>query len=194
MAESDGGGREKGGMKTKTLCLGALMTAAIPSMPAQAQQGTEVSAAKLVGIMELEGVLDTMFQQMTPMMTAQIMTALRQVPDAPADVKVRVADPSAGAQASAIMDEEIMRSLRKRYPEIMAATAKEYAATFSEADLQAAITSYETPAGRRFVQAQPKLQALLSRRGGAIGMAAGGEAVPAAIKRIRALPAPAVAK
>lgn len=129
-----------------------------------------------------------MFRQLTPMMTAQIMAALTQAPNAPAATKTIVANPAMRAKAAAIMSEEIMKSLRKRYPEIAAATARQYAATLSEADLQAAIAFYQTPTGQRMIAAQPRLQAALSEQGKIIGAAAGAEAVPAAILRIDALP------
>ncbi|KQM62707.1 hypothetical protein ASE75_13865 [Sphingomonas sp. Leaf17] len=150
--------------------------------------GTVSSAATLVQLLKLDGVLDTMFRQLTPMMTAQIMAALTQAPNAPAATKTIVANPAMRAKAAAIMSEEIMKSLRKRYPEIAAATARQYAATLSEADLQAAIAFYQTPTGQRMIAAQPRLQAALSEQGKIIGAAAGAEAVPAAILRIDALP------
>ena len=171
-----------------TIIAGALLLAPVPAL---AQAGTEASATKLVQLMKVEVVLDTMFQQMTPVMTGQVLTATAQAPGAPAAIKARLTDATARARAESIMGEEMMRSLRKRYPQIANATAKEYAATFSEADLQAAIAFYQSPAGQRFVAAQPKLQAALSSQGQAIGMAAGAEAVPAALARIEALPAPA---
>lgn len=179
--------------RIKTMVVAAVLTA-IPCVPAHAQAGTEATAAKLIRLMKMEGVLDTMFQQMAPMMTGQIMTALQQAPDAPADIKAMVTNPATGAQARTIMSEEVMKALRKRYPEIAAASAKEYAATFTEAELQTAIAFYQSPVGQRFVEAQPKLQAAMSRQGGIIGMAAGGEAVPAALARIQALPASTAAK
>lgn len=184
------------GLKNITLIAIGTALAAAPvaasgkSSPA-ASSGTVTSAAKLVQLLKLDGVLDTIFQQLTPMMTAQIMAALAQAPNAPAATKAIVADPAMRTKATAIMSEEIMKSLRKRYPEIAAATARQYAATLSEADLQAAIAFYQTPTGQRMIAAQPKLQAALSEHGKTIGATAGAEAVPAAILRIDALSATA---
>jgi hypothetical protein len=175
-------------MKMGMIVAGAALLAPTPAL---AQAGTEASATRLVQMMKLDSVLDTMFQQMTPVMTGQVLAALAQAPSAPAAVKARLTDAASRAQAEAIMGEEMMKSLRKRYPAIASATVKQYAATFSETDLQAAIAFYQSPAGQRFVAAQPKLQAAMSGQGHVIGMAAGAEAVPAALARIEALPAPA---
>lgn len=177
--------------KIATMAVGAALAtapfAAAGQTSPEVSSGTVASAARLVQLLKLDGVLDMMFRQLTPMMTTQIMAALTQAPNAPAATKAIVADPAMRAKATAIMSEEIMKSLRRRYPEIAAASAREYAATLSEVDLQAAIAFYRTPTGQRMIAAQPRLQTALSEQGKVIGAAAGAEAVPAAILRIDAL-------
>lgn len=184
-------------MKTIATCMAAL--AALPTaasaqsaapVAAPGAPGTVASAARLVTLVKMEGVLDRMFQQLVPLIVGNVVAGIERAPDAPAALKLRFADTTTRAQATAILGEEVIKSFRKRYPEIRADAAKAYAATFSEAELQAVIAFYSTPTGQRFVDAQPRLQQVLSEAGQKIGMAAGTEAVPAAFTRILALPAP----
>jgi hypothetical protein len=200
MAEGAGEDCEGGGVRALATCILAL--AALPSAaPAQmapvtqpvrapGAPGTVASGARLVALTKTEVVLDRMFQQLVPLMVGNVVAGIERAPDAPADLKLRFADTTTRNQATAILGEEVLKSFRKRYPDVAAEAAKAYAATFSEADLQAAIAFYSTPAGQRFIDAQPWLQQTLGQAGQKVGMAAGAEAVPAAFARILALPAP----
>lgn len=150
--------------------------------------GTLATATALVGAIRIEGVLDTMFRQITPLVSSSVMAAIEHEPSAPADIKARFADPVLRPKAQAILSEEILKAYHARYGELLGSVAREYAAMFSEADLQAALAFYRSPTGQRFIAAQPVLQAKMSEEGRKIGMAAGREAIPAAMKRIATLP------
>ena len=188
MAEDEGGKRTGGGVTRKFIlgvALALIGTGAVSQSPSAE---TEATATKLVAALNLQVVLDRMFQQITPLVTTSIVSAIEQAPDTPADLKARLGDPALRPRTSAIISEEILKSYRARYPDLMKAVAHEYAAKFTEADLQAALAFYQTPAGQRFIAAQPQLQADMSEAGRVIGKAAGTEALPRAIGRIRALP------
>jgi len=64
---------------------------------AQAQlpaQGTIKTATKLVDAMQMDGTLDRMFQQITPLVAANILSAIEQSAQAPTDLKRRYPIPS----------------------------------------------------------------------------------------------------
>ena len=180
-----------------TLAIALLLAAG--STPAFAQSappssqggGTVASATRLMGLLKIEGVLDTMFQQIAPLIASNVLSTAEKGPNAPAALKSRLADPKVRPDVERIMAEEVLKSYRARYPDLLAATARQYAATFSEADLTAAIAFYQSAAGQHFIAAQPRVQAAMSEEGRRIGMAVAETAISAALARIAALPAPA---
>lgn len=177
----------------------ALAAAGISNMGAAQTASTAVTeppaarlatATKIVTLMQIDRVVDTMFQQLTPTMTTSIFSAIEHAADAPTKVKVQLGDAGGRRAAETIMGEEIMKSFRARYPEIIAATAREYATSFTQPELDAILVFYQSPAGARLLELQPTMQAKLSEQGRKIGMAAGAEGVPRAIVQIEALPTP----
>ncbi|MFA5969658.1 MAG: DUF2059 domain-containing protein [Sphingomonas sp.] len=76
----------------------------------------------------------------------------------------------------AILVEELSTSIKRRYPELKAAAAREYAKAFTLEELTALNAFYVTPAGIKLLAVQPELQAHLSRAGQEIGRDAGYEA------------------
>ncbi len=152
--------------------------------------GTLQTATKLVDAMKMDGMLDLMFQQITPLVATSIVSAIEQSAQAPADLKAKLSDAKLRPQATAIMSEEVLKQYRARFPELRQAVARTYAERFKEADLTAALAFYQTPAGQRLIAAQPLLQAEMSEQGKIIGASAGKEAVPVAIARIMKLDTP----
>jgi hypothetical protein len=159
---------------------------------AQAQlpaQGTVKTATKLVDAMRMDGTLDRMFQQITPLVAANILSVIEQSAQAPTDLKAKISDSKLRPQVTTIMTEEVLKQYRARFSELKQAVAKTYAARFTEADLSAALAFYQTPAGQHMIEAQPLMQAEMSEQGKIIGSSAGKEAVPIAIARIMKLDA-----
>lgn len=76
----------------------------------------------------------------------------------------------------AILVEEFSASIKRRYPELKAAAAREYAKAFTLEELTALNAFYLTPAGIKLLAVQPELEANLSHASQEIGRAAGYEA------------------
>ncbi len=182
---------------TWTALAAALVVSVAGAGAARAQSpapGSLQTATKLVEAMKMDGTLDRMFRQITPLVATSILSAIGQSAQAPASLKAKISNDKLRTQATAIMSEEVLKQYRARYPELLQAVAKTYAARFSEVDLSAALAFYMTPTGQRMIEAQPLLQAEMSEQGKIIGASAGREAVPAAITRILKLDAPATGK
>ncbi|MDO7841303.1 DUF2059 domain-containing protein [Sphingomonas sp. CA1-15] len=194
-------------MRRMTIAAAAMAVLSVTPVAAQtanpvpivtaAAGGSVETATKLIAALQLRGTFDRTFQQLTPLISNGVIASIQRASDAPADLKAKIENPASRQQVEKILGEEIMKSYRARYAQIIDATAKRYAATFSEADLKAALAFYQTPVGQRFIAAQSTLQAELGEQGRAIGAEAGREAIPIAIKRIMgtapAVPAPAPA-
>lgn len=144
--------------------------------------GSTASARKLIDLMGVERQFDLMFVQLMPLMTGNIVQALAK--DGPPAIHKELETEEGKARINGILGEEIMKSLRARYGDLKKNAAREYAAIFSESELQGLITFYGSPLGAKTLKALPELQQKLSAAGRDIGMVAGMEAVPRAMERI----------
>ncbi len=157
---------------------------------AQQQPGTIGTARAIVTRMQMERTLDPMFQQLMPLMVANVQNAMQNATDAPAPLKTRLATEAGRQQIGAIISEEFTAAFRQRYPDIGDAAAEEYRKAFSEPELLAILSFYNSPVGAKLLTLQPQLQKTLSEQGRAIGREAGIAAVPKIQARLIALDAP----
>ncbi|WP_157968779.1 MULTISPECIES: DUF2059 domain-containing protein [unclassified Sphingomonas] len=166
-------------------------TAPVQAAPAQAAApGTIATARAIVAAMHVDRSLDTMFAQLTPLVSANILNAMQQAKDAPPALKARIATPAGREQVSGIVGQEIIAGFRGRYDDIAAGLAEEYVRTFSEAELQTILAFYRSPTGAKLIDAQPAIQRVLSEQGRAIGREVGMAAFPKILQRVTALDAP----
>ncbi len=193
MAEGEGQGGEGGGV-IRAIALAALILSPAPAVAqaaaAQQQPGTIQTARAIVARMQMERTLDPMFQQLMPLMVANVQNAMQNATDAPAPLKARLATESGRQQIGAIISEEFTAAFRQRYPDIGDAAAEEYRKAFSEPELLAILGFYNSPVGAKLLTLQPQLQKTLSEQGRAIGREAGIAAVPKIQARLTALDAP----
>jgi len=195
MAEGEGKGWEGGGVKT-AFVLAMALTAATPAPTAAqrvqpVQAGSIKTAQAIVARQQQEQLLDTMFQQLMPLMVANVQNAIQNDATTPAALKERLKTDAGRKQVGSIIGEEFTSAFRQRYADIGEATAEEYSKLFSEPELVAILAFYSSPAGMKMLRLQPQLQKTLSEQGRALGREAGMAAVPKIQARLTALNAPA---
>jgi uncharacterized protein len=136
-------------------------------------------AEQLLDLIHINQQYDSIFARMTPLMTTQVFTSLRDDVKVPASVRAKLADPGQLAAAERVFSEETTKGFQERYPALRLATAREYAAAFTVAELDQLADFYRSPVGQKSLQVLPSLQAKLMP----IGMQAGAEVGRAAMLR-----------
>lgn len=175
------------------MLVATLPTTALPAaapVAAAAQPGSISTARALVARMRMQRTLDPMFEQLMPLMVANVENAMQQSADAPATLKARLQVEDGRKQIGGIIAEEFMTAFRARYADIGEATAEEYRKAFSEPELKTILAFYTSPTGAKLLDIQPQLQKVLAEQGRAIGREAGMAAVPKIQARLTALDAP----
>ncbi len=147
--------------------------------PAVVDPARIAKAERVLDVIHIDRQYDSIFSRLTPIITVQVFTALKDNVRLPASVRTRLADPAELATAERIFAEETVKGFKTRYIELRTATAREYAAAFSAAELDQLATFYESPLGQKTLSVLPTLQAKLMP----IGMAAGAQVGQEAIRR-----------
>lgn len=153
--------------------------------PAPADQAAPTDPARLaaadrfLGLLHIEQQYDSLFLRLIPLLSAQLFDNLKDDLRVPVQVRSHLADPDARAAAQRIFAEESLKGFRARYPAMRTATAREYAASFSTAELDQLSAFYASPIGQKALAAIPALQAKLMP----VGMAAGREVGETAFRR-----------
>nr|AGU10549.1 Uncharacterized protein conserved in bacteria DUF2059 [uncultured organism] len=176
------------------LIAAALLAAPVPvaaQVAPAATAGSITTARAIVARMQIDRTMDPLFQQIMPLMTANVENAMLAAPNTPAPLKARLTTDDGRKQVGTIISEEFSAAFRQRYPDIAEAAAVEYSKLFSEPELAAILAFYTSPAGAKLLQAQPQLQQVLSEQGRALGREAGMIAIPRIQARLVALDAPA---
>lgn len=172
-------------MRVFALCLAVLL--ASPAAAQTSAAGTITTARAIVARMQLDGVMDKMFEQVMPLMTANVVNAMQQDSSAPSALKARLSRKEGREQVSAIVADEFLKAIRARYPEFSEGAAEEYRKAFSEDELKSVLAFYSSPVGAKLLAIQPRLQQTLSEQGRAIGRDAGVAAFPKIKARLDAL-------
>lgn len=158
---------------------GSTHTDAARLAPAVIDPARIAKAERVLDVIHIDRQYDSIFSRLTPLLTVQVFTSLKDNVRMPASVRSRLADPAELATAERIFAEETTKGFKTRYLELRTATAREYAAAFSAAELDQLATFYESPLGQKTLAVLPTLQAKLMP----IGMAAGAQVGQDAMRR-----------
>jgi hypothetical protein len=177
------------------IMLGAALIAApmpaISQVAPAAQPGTIATARAIVSKLRIERTMDPMFQQIMPLMTANVENAMATAPKTPEFLKAKLKTEEGRKQIGDIISAEFTAAFREHYPDIAEGAAEEYRKLFSEPELKAILAFYTSPTGAKLLEALPQLQQVLSEQGRALGREAGMTAFPKIQARLAALGAPA---
>ena len=143
------------------------------------------AAGRLLDAMHIERQYDAMFTQMIPLMTAQLFGSLKDDVKVPVALRNELAKPDQAAEAQRLFAVATLNGFKARYPELKAATAREYAALFTGDELAQLAAFYESPVGQKTLIAMPQLQAKLFPIGMAAGRAVGQEALRKTLERMQ---------
>lgn len=196
MAEGEGESRTGRGVKTSAILFAALASAGLPAAAqaqatnAQQQPGTIKTGRAIVARMQIDRTLDPMFQQLMPLMVANVEHAMADATDTPAALKTRLKNGSGRAQVGTIIAEEFTAAFRHLYPDVGEAAAEQYSKLFSEPELAAILAFCASPAGAKLLALLPELQKTMAEQGRALGRDAGIAAIPKIQARLTALDAP----
>lgn len=156
----------------------------VPANPVSPGPERLSAARKLIAILNLDETFDLVFVQLAPTLATSVIGALAQ--DAQTkDAIARVnAKPNGNERMIAILSQEFMTSMKRRYPALKENVAKEYAQAFTADELQALIAFYSSGAGAKALRMQPMLQQKMASASSALGRSAGLEAGQRAFERI----------
>ncbi|WP_162875464.1 DUF2059 domain-containing protein [Sphingomonas crusticola] len=146
---------------------------AVPAKPAD--PAAMNSARQLIKLMHFDQTLDQMMGTLIPTMGKGVVAQIEQ-DNSDSLIQQIKTTPGGREGLERIFDEEMLKSMRSRYPEILEAAAREYASAFTSAELDRIIVFYQSGPGAKWVQLSPQLQQSIGPIAGAIGRQAGIEA------------------
>jgi hypothetical protein len=173
----------------KKLLIGGVAAILMMQVPAHAAErgpsaGNIEAAAALVEKLELERVLDSMFSTLKNMFAENAIAAMTRD-----DSEGKMRDffnalPGGRDRFAQILGDEFLEALRRQYPEMKMAMAKEYAAAFNRTELEELTGFFSTGVGQKWQAVSPQVEKSMGEWGRKAGMKAGAEAFAAAIKRL----------
>jgi len=134
------------------------------------------AADKLVASLGMNQTIDRMLNKLVPLMAAAVMGQLDNNPATQPMMQQIESQPNGRDKLMQIFDEEMLKSMRARYPEMMDGVARQYAMAFSAQQLNELITFFGTGVGAKWVALSPQLQEQVGKAAGEIGKQAGVEA------------------
>ncbi|MBY0520678.1 MAG: DUF2059 domain-containing protein [Sphingomonas sp.] len=152
---------------------------AAASKPASEAPSPErvAAAEQLIRALHIEAQYDRIFLQLIPVMTSQVFDSLKDNVKAPTALRKKLADPDALASAKRFFASEALAAFKRRYPSLITATAKEYAAAFSLDELHGLAAFYAAPLGQKALNVLPGIQQKLYPIGAEAGRDVGVEAM-----------------
>jgi hypothetical protein len=172
------------------LALAAIGSAGAASAPALAQSADPAARAvamRLIETMKVMDQLDQAYVAMTPMMAKSAMAQIEVNPSSRSLFEQLTKGEYARKQKlEAIIAEEYLAAMRAQLPRLKAEYAREYAATFTIAEMETLNGYFAQGAGAKFIAQSAALQTRLGAIGQRIGMEVGAVAMPKAIERARA--------
>lgn len=158
--------------------------ASAPTPVTAASAGTIESARKLIEAMHLDQTYDRMFKPLTGLMAASLLPAMEKDPSVPADVRAELGTNQGQTRIGKIIRDELYASFHARYGKMKEATAKEYAAAFTEEELQTIIAFYSSGVGAKVLSLAPEISAKMAVYGQTVGREAGEEAYRHVLDRL----------
>lgn len=163
--------------------------------PASASQPTQsvaidparmAAAERLVLALRIESQYDTIFGRIIPTMSVQIFDSLKNNVQVPTSLRNKLADPAQLADAQQKFTRFAVAGFKARYPQMIKATAAEYAREFSVDELNGLIAFYDTPLGQKALAVLPAIQQRLFPIGEAMGREVGRDAMLKVLEQIDA--------
>lgn len=133
------------------------------------------AAEKLVVALRIEAQYDAIFGRIIPAMSAQIFDNLTNNVQVPLSLRKHLADPAQLSDARQRFSKLAVAGFKARYPQMIKATAAEYAREFSVDELDGLAAFYATPLGQKALSALPAIQQRLFPIGEATGREVGRE-------------------
>jgi hypothetical protein len=140
------------------------------------RQATIESARKLIEVMHVDQTYDRVFKPMVGVLAAAVLPAMEKDGSVPEAVRTELATNEGKARVGRVVGDEFMAAFRARYSLLKEAMAKEYAAAFTEDELQAIIAFYSSGVGAKALALAPEIAAKVQVQARAIGEEAGKDA------------------
>ena len=142
------------------------------------------TARKLILLLHLDQSMDHVLLPLIPVLTSAVLGELENNPSTRAELMAFEQRGTGGrSQLMVILAEEMNRSIRRRYPALLDAVAREYALVFTKSELDDILAFYNTSTGAKLIAMLPVLQQKIGDLGRAIGQEAGREAGVRAFQR-----------
>lgn len=143
------------------------------------------AATRLVELLRIDATLDAMFLQLSPTFAQGVIGIMATDARSKATIdRIVTTAPANRDRMVAILAQEFLTSVKRRYPLFKSQMAQEYAAAFTPDELAAIIAFYTSGPGAKALAVIPQMQAKLAVAGQAIGQAAGEEAGRRGFERI----------
>lgn len=133
------------------------------------------AAEKLVVALRIEAQYDAIFGRLIPAMSTQIFDNLSNNVQVPVSLRNHLADPAHLRDARQRFSQLAVAAFKSRYPQMIKATAAEYAREFSVDELNELAAFYATPLGQKALSVLPAIQQRLFPIGEAMGREVGRE-------------------
>lgn len=145
---------------------------------------TASNADRVIELLKLEETLDSLFEPLIPLYSGNVIAALERDSTMPEVIRSKLGNVDSRQRVAAIIGEEFLIGVRKRYPDMKAELIAEYRAQFSEAELAELADFLASGTGAKWLAASPALQARMGKIGEQIGSEEGIKSFPRALKRI----------
>lgn len=167
------------------LAVGAPVAAQQAASPAATPDSASVGAVmKLLDASDFERTLDMMFEPMGPIFAKAVIGGVQGNAEAKQITDRLIEEGDGGLdRLTAILSEEFLRSMRAQYPALKANAAREYAASFTLAELEEVLRFQQSPAGAKMLRLMPEMQRKLAASGQKLGETAGQQAGRAGFER-----------
>lgn len=172
--------------KLLTACASVLLAGQVPLLAAEASPAANAEATALVEKIEIERVLDSMFVSLKSVFAENAIAGMTRDDSGGEMQNFFNSLPGGRDRFAQILGDEFLEALRRQYPEMKAAMAKEYATAFDLEELKALNIFFSTGVGQKWQATSPKIEKSMGEWGRKAGMKAGAEAFSAALKRIEA--------
>jgi hypothetical protein len=168
------------------LSVAALACAAPAFAQAQPDSATLAAAERFVEVTQVVQQLEQTFVVMAPVMAQQAMAQLGSQQTTRAMFEeITKNDYARKQKLQAIFAEEFLAAMRTQMPRYKREYAREYAASFTKAELDSLNTIFGEGAGAKYIAQTPAVQTRLIAVGQRIGMEVGMVALPKAMQRAK---------
>lgn len=143
------------------------------------------AAERLLDATNLDGMYNSIFKQLIPIITVQVFGSLKGNVKVPMRLRAELTKPEREAKAERIFATETLRGFKAEYPTMKAATAREYAAVFTIDEMDQLTAFYQSTVGQKTLLVMPQLQAKTMPFGMQVGRKVGEAPFLTTIERMK---------